>query len=181
MSTSAQDKPDSRLSCQLHTACRDAAQGLATHTHVPDTQGQSFQGMRSDHEGVSLLVVAHAPLATALRDLAQHVFGPNTPVSAVDVLPGACVQDSSEPLLNQIKALDQGAGVLIMTDLIGASPCNVCASAARLAREAGIGCEVITGVNAGMILRAIGYRHLDLKALTLQVIEGAAKAVMRVD
>lgn len=137
----------------------------------------------SDSSGppVALVVVAHTPLASALRDIAQHVFGHDAPITAIDVLPGACAEDSSEAMLNQIKALDQGAGVLIMTDLPGASPCNVCASAAAMAREQGIACEVITGVNAAMILRAISYREQDIVSLAQHVIEGASKAVMKLD
>lgn len=130
---------------------------------------------------VALVVVAHSPLASALRDIAQHVFGHDAPITAIDVLPGACAEDSSDAMLNQIKVLNQGSGVLMMTDLPGASPCNVCASAASMAREQGIPCEVITGVNAAMVLRAISYREQDIMSLTQHVIEGASRTVMRVD
>ncbi|WP_159078805.1 PTS sugar transporter subunit IIA [Orrella marina] len=136
---------------------------------------------QSGNPPVALVVVAHTPLASALRDIARHVFGHDAPITAIDVLPGACAEDSSGAMLNQLKVLNQGSGVLMMTDLPGASPCNVCTSAAEMAREQGIPCEVITGVNAAMVLRAISYREQDIMSLAQQVIEGASKTVMRVD
>lgn len=132
-------------------------------------------------DSVALMIVAHAPLANALKDVARHVFGQDVPLTAVDVLPGACAADSSAALLERIRSVNEGGGVLVMTDLPGASPSNVCARAAAMARDQGLACHVIGGVNAAMVLRAVSYRESALQSLIEQVLEGAAQAVMRVD
>lgn len=131
---------------------------------------------------VAILVVAHAPLASALKSVAEHVFGEQAALlTAVDVLPGACAADSAGALVARLQALDQGSGVLVLTDLPGASPCNICVQACREARALGVGCELITGVNAAMVLRAISRRETGLAALSQCAIEGAAQALLRVD
>lgn len=153
---------------------------LSSRLHVTETPENPVPDDKAG-PGVALMIVAHTPLASAFKDVARHVFGQDAAIRAIDVLPGACAADSSQTLLDQIKMIDEGAGVLIMTDLPGASPCNICASAAALARQEGVACQVVAGVNAAMILRAVSYRDRDLETLTQQVVQGASRAVMRVD
>ncbi len=153
---------------------------LWSRLYVADSVQSTVSAQESGPQ-VALMIVAHTPLATALKDVARHVFGGDTAIAAIDVLPGACAADSSQVLFDQIRMVNQGAGVLVMTDLPGASPCNICASAAALARQQGIACRVVAGVNAAMILRAVSYRDRDLETLTEQVVQGASRAVMRVD
>lgn len=157
-----------------------ALRRLSSRQHVTDSSPNPVPS-RSSGPAVALMVVAHTPLASALKDVARHVFGQDVALTAIDVLPGDCAVESSASLLETIKSLDQGAGVLVMTDLPGASPCNICASAAALARQDGVAFHVVAGVNAAMILRAVSYRDRDLETLTQQVVEGASRAVMRVD
>jgi|GEM_PF-247021 len=148
----------------------------------PDQSEKPATAQASPNEQkVALLVIAHTPSASALKSVAEHVFGSNISLTAIDVLPGANASDSTEALLGQLRALNQGKGVLIMTDLPGASPANVCTSAASRARQEGIACEVVSGVNAAMLLRALTYQDDDLEKLATAVISGASKAVTRIE
>ena len=104
---------------------------------------------------IGLLVVAHDPLAKALLDCAKHVFGSDPPhCLALDV------PAEADPLvwLEKARALhaevDQGDGVLVLTDMFGGTPTNIAAQLARPRRTA-----VLTGVNLPMLLRAINYRE----------------------
>jgi len=128
-----------------------------------------------------IMVVAHAPLASALKSVAEHVFGGTTAVTAIDVLPGACAADSTDALVDRITSLDAGAGVLLMTDLPGASPSNICIEACHRARSKGTRCEVVCGVNAAMVLRAVTYREHDLVSTADHALKGAAQTLLRVD
>lgn len=124
----------------------------------------------------AILIVAHEPLATALRVACLHVFPEaSASVIAVDVVASA----TSEQTLEQINAALQLIGeveILVLTDVFGASPCNVTqhALAGRRAR-------LIAGVNLPMILRAVNYLGEPLETLVPKVLAGAAQCIMAVN
>lgn len=131
---------------------------------------------------VAVAVVVHAPLGSALKSVAEHVYGEHVQLTAIDVLPGACADDSTDSLLDRVISLDQGAGVMLMTDLPGASPANICVRACQRARERGVVCEVVAGVNASMVLRMLNRRGTTNMAEMVQnAIDGANQTVMRIE
>jgi PTS system ascorbate-specific IIA component len=122
-----------------------------------------------------ILLIAHAPLASALRDCALHVF-PDCAhaVIAIDVLPDASPEDSlqaAQQLLGNPLAQD----TLVLTDVFGATPSNV---AKRLV--SGMPSRLIAGVNLPMLLRTVCYRHEALEVLTQRALSGGAQGVMQV-
>lgn len=132
-------------------------------------------------ESIALMVIAHAPLAGALCEVARHVFGEDAPVTPVDILPGASAEDHAQSIARRIRRVDEGRGVLIMTDLPGASPSNISVSAAHTVRGHGHACQVIGGVNAAMVLRAINYRGQPLEVLAEQAMQGGVRVIVRLD
>ncbi|MBS0507058.1 MAG: PTS fructose transporter subunit IIA [Proteobacteria bacterium] len=123
-----------------------------------------------------LFIIAHAPLAHALRECALHVFPDCTDeVLVLDVPP----QEPPELTLAAAQALlaSQGeAPVLVLTDVLGATPCNV---AQRLVD--GRRSRLIAGVNLPMLLRAWCYRAEPLDALVARALAGATQGVVLVD
>ena len=122
-----------------------------------------------------ILIVAHAPLASALRQCVLHVFpdSANT-VLALDVQPNV----PPEETLTQARMLVQQTGMpqtLVLTDIFGATPCNV---AQKLVD--GVSARLITGVNLPMLLRAVSYRHESLEALVSRAMVGGSQGVMQV-
>jgi PTS system ascorbate-specific IIA component len=130
---------------------------------------------------VVVVVVVHAPLGSALKSIAEHTYGEHADLTVIDVLPGACADDSTGGLLDRLQTLDQGAGVLLLTDLPGASPANICMRASGFAKAAGTHCQVVSGVNAAMVLRVLNYHTSDLDELSRVAIEGAIQTIKRVD
>jgi PTS system ascorbate-specific IIA component len=130
---------------------------------------------------VVVVAVVHAPLGAALKAIAEHIYGEHTELTVIDVLPGACADDSTGGLLDRIQSLDKGAGVLLLTDLPGASPANICIRACGFAKAAGTQCQVVAGVNAAMILRVLNYHTSHLDELSQVAIEGATQTIKRVD
>lgn len=126
---------------------------------------------------VAVVVIAHQPLASALVQAAQHVYS-RDPCAAARQLAGLDVAaDAQIPAVlaqaNEIvQRVDRGQGVLILTDVIGASPANV---AARLARPGRV--AVAAGVNLPMLLRALCYADLTLDELLAKALEGGARGV----
>lgn len=122
-----------------------------------------------------LLVIAHAPLATALRAVAQHVY-PDCAASlaAFDVpadMPIEQVEARAAALLSSLGTPE----ALILTDVFGATPCNV---AQRLAD--GVRVKVVTGVNVPMLWRSLCYAAEPLDSLVARALAGAAQGAMQV-
>lgn len=122
-----------------------------------------------------LLLLAHAPLASALHAVAQHVY-PDCAgrLRALDVAPG----EAPEAVEARARAAiaDLGAAeVLIMTDVFGATPSNV---AQKLADGQKV--KLLTGVNVPMLWRALGYCSEPLESLVVRALAGAAQGTMQV-
>lgn len=124
----------------------------------------------------SLLVIAHAPLASALQSVAEHVYpGCSASLSVLDVPAAAQIEEveaEAAKLLAQMGARD----VLILTDVFGATPCNV---ARKLAD--GVRVKVVTGVSVPMLWRALGYANEPLDSLVARALAGAMQGTMQVE
>lgn len=123
----------------------------------------------------SLLLVAHAPLATSLQAVAQHVYPDcQSQVAAVDVPAGASLDEAQAAIRSALAA--QGTGeVLILVDVFGATPCN-----AALAAAAGLPVRVVAGVNVPMLWRTLCYMDNSLDDLVTRAVAGASQGVMHV-
>ncbi len=122
-----------------------------------------------------IVIIAHAPLASALRQCVGHVFPDRVQeVVAVDVLPQASVADSVAQA-RQAAAPLGAAPLLLLTDVLGATPCNV-------ARQllAGRPAQLLAGVNLPMLLRAVTYQHEPLAALAARALQGGTQGVVQV-
>lgn len=122
-----------------------------------------------------ILVIAHTPLASALRQCVLHVFpDADQAVQALDVPPN---QPPDETLANAQHMMDLHAAssFLVLTDVFGATPCNI-ASKLVEGQEA----KLITGVNLPMLLRAVSYRHEPLDQLATRAHMGGTQGVMPV-
>jgi mannose PTS system EIIA component len=121
-----------------------------------------------------LLIMAHAPLASALREVAAHVF-PDcvATLGVLDVL-AQWDADQTEAALRQHLASQAHAQTLILTDVFGATPCNV---AHRLAD--GVNIRVVAGVNVPMLWRALCYAKEPLDALVARAVAGGTQGVMQ--
>ena len=119
--------------------------------------------------------LAHAPLASALRQCVLHVF----PDSAASVLAFDIQGDVpfDETLAGVRIALDQlkEPQKLVLTDVFGATPCNVAQKVVDGARS-----RLIAGVSLPMLLRAVTYRREALDVLVARAMAGGTQGVMQV-
>ena len=127
----------------------------------------------------AILLIAHAPLANALRQCALHVFPDcDSLVAAIDVQPNLSPDETlatARIALEQLSRLPKVSGVLVLTDIFGATPSNV---AQKLVD--GVASRLITGVNLPMLLRSVSYRHEPLEALVSRAVVGGTQGVMQV-
>jgi len=102
---------------------------------------------------VGMLIVTHGRLGEGLLDAMQMIAGPQEKVDFVSLKEGDSIDELKERILNTVKMLDDGSGVLVFVDMFGASPSN---AAAYLLNE---NVEVITGVNLPMLLEIVSFRE----------------------
>jgi PTS system mannose-specific IIA component len=122
-----------------------------------------------------ILIIAHAPLANALRQCVLHVFPDAAQgVAAFDVQPNVPPEETLAGVRMALALLNTPQA-LVLTDIFGATPCNV---AQKLVD--GLTTKLIAGVNLPMLLRAVTYRHESLDALVTRALAGGTQGVMSV-
>jgi PTS system ascorbate-specific IIA component len=123
-----------------------------------------------------LLIIAHAPLASSLKTVAEHTYPDcGRTLAALDVppdMPPDQIEARGRELLQRVRSPQ----ALILTDVFGATPCNV---ALRLAED-GAQVKVVAGVNVPMLWRTLCYAESSLDALVARAIAGATQGVMQV-
>lgn len=122
---------------------------------------------------IGILIVAHGTLGESLIQCATHVLGSRPgQVVALDVSAQTqlCMLDDAQQLLRD---LDQGEGVLLLSDIYGATPCN---TMCRLIEPGRV--EGIAGVNLPMLMRAITYRHLTMAELLVKAVTGGQEGIL---
>ena len=122
-----------------------------------------------------LLVIAHAPLASALRAVAEHVYPECSESLVAFDVPADMQAEQAEEQAAALLARIDSAEVLILTDVFGATPCNV---AQRLAD--GVRVKVVTGVNVPMLWRSLCYAGEPLDKLVARALAGATQGAMQV-
>ncbi|MGX4644078.1 PTS sugar transporter subunit IIA [Massilia sp. SYSU DXS3249] len=126
---------------------------------------------------VGILLLTHAPLGQAFIAAVAHVFrGPTERFEAIDVVADEDTHTVHERAREAIARLDEGDGVLVITDIKGGTPANCCNS---LASDGHV--EVIAGISLPMLLRAITYRRDTLDVVVEMALAGAQNGAVRVD
>ena len=116
---------------------------------------------------VGILLLTHGRLGDALIECASHVLGGQLPVELAVLSAGQDepVDEVEAKARQLLENLNQGAGVLVLTDLLGATPARV---ATRLIEPGKV--EALSGVSLPMLLRAINYRNRLLPALAKKAL-----------
>ncbi|HCX34883.1 MAG TPA: PTS fructose transporter subunit IIA [Rhodocyclaceae bacterium] len=125
---------------------------------------------------IGLFLVTHGSLGESLIQCACHVLNRRPPQLAQI---GVSAQDDPLDILptarQWLQLVDSGHGVLILTDVFGATPANI---ALKLLEPGRV--EALAGVNLPMLLRALTYRDRDLATLTTKALAGGRDGVLRV-
>ena len=129
-----------------------------------------------------IVIVVHAPLGEAMREFAVHVLGESGNLMAVhDIQPDDSPDDLVPVVLRDVRAADEGQGVLVLTDLIGATPANIAKRAVAEAQAQGTQCCVVAGLNTSMLLRALTSRDQGLAETRAKALAGGVQGCLQVD
>jgi PTS system ascorbate-specific IIA component len=124
---------------------------------------------------VGILIVSHGAFGESLIHCASHVLG-KRPLYLRQL--GVTIHDDPDAILpvaeDLIRFLDQGAGVLVFTDIYGATPSNIASRILRAGRVEGL-----AGVNLPMLIRALTYRDEPLEVVIDKALSGGVEGVTR--
>ena len=124
---------------------------------------------------IGILIVSHGAFGEALIHCASHVLG-KRPLRVRQV--GVTIHDEPEAILPQaqdlVRQLDTGNGVLVLTDMLGATPSNI---ATRLLVPGKV--EGVSGVSLPMLIRALTYREESLPTVVAKAMSGGCEGVAR--
>ena len=115
---------------------------------------------------IGVVVASHGGLCRELLITAEMILGPAAQTAAAPLATGVSLQDFAAQLRQAVAALQQEAGVLLLADLAGGTPCNV---AAVLAAQSE-GLRVVAGVNLPMLLEVLSRRE----GVSLEELAGIA-------
>lgn len=125
---------------------------------------------------IGIFLITHGSLGESLIQCACHVLNKRPPQIAQL---GVSAQDDPLDVLpvaeQMVSLVDLGDGVAVLTDIYGATPCNVASKLIRAGRV-----EVIAGVNLPMLLRALTYRDRDMTTLIQRAVTGGCDGVVHV-
>lgn len=123
---------------------------------------------------IGILIVTHGMLGESLIQCASHVLGARP--SQLLQLDVESHDDPAALLLHAqqlVKELDQGQGVLILSDIYGATPCNI---VGRLLEPGRV--EGVAGINLPMLVRTLTYRNGNLPKLIEKALSGGREGVI---
>lgn len=108
---------------------------------------------------IGIVLITHGRLGEALREIVEHVVGTQRQLETLAVDHADDVAALRPALLDRVRRVDTGDGVLVLTDIFGSTPSNVALSV----RREGV-VEVMAGVNVPMLVKlakARAQRDLD--------------------
>jgi PTS system ascorbate-specific IIA component len=125
---------------------------------------------------IGLLIISHGSVGKSMVLCAEQILGKKIPnLVCLGVKRHDGLEKTFEEAQDAITLLDQGDGVLVLSDVFGATPCNV---AARLAQGGKV--EVVSGLSMPMLFRVLNYRHLPLSELVEKALAGGKDGIVRV-
>ncbi len=123
---------------------------------------------------IGLLIVTHDQIGQALLDAALGMIGEQPlRTRTVAVTADSSPEQAMAEARRALKELDQGEGVLILTDMFGSTPSNIAAS---LLDQPHI--MVVTGINLPMLIRVLNYSHLGLAELAQKATSGGHDGII---
>ncbi|PPC92812.1 MAG: PTS fructose transporter subunit IIA [Methylotenera sp.] len=126
---------------------------------------------------IGILIIAHGSLGESLLDCAKHVLGKEPQQMAYLAVKNNDDLSTVLPKAKEMVAqLNTGSGVLVLSDMYGATPCN---TVGKLLKPGII--EGVAGVNLPMLVRTLNYRDISLRELVEKAVSGGREGVVHFD
>lgn len=102
---------------------------------------------------VGIVIMSHGSLSTGIVEAAEVILGPIEQIATVSLKSGEGIEELNADFLAALEQADTGDGVLVLTDLIGGSPCNV--ASMNLAEKP---YQLVSGFNLPMLIEVLSSR-----------------------
>ncbi len=122
---------------------------------------------------IGMVVVTHGDLASEFIGALEHVVGPQEQIAKVCIGPDDDMEARRQDIIDQVKAVDKGEGVVVLTDMFGGTPSNLAISI-----MGGGAIEVIAGINLPMLIKLATVRKSeDLRTSVTEAQEAGRRYI----
>ena len=102
---------------------------------------------------IGIVLVSHARIAKEMLDVIQHIVGPQENIIAISIFPNDDMEKKRIEIIDSVKEVDLGKGVIVLTDMFGGTPSNLAISVMESEKI-----EVVAGVNLPMLIKMMSIR-----------------------
>jgi PTS system mannose-specific IIA component len=124
---------------------------------------------------IGMVLVTHGHLAEEFIAALEHVVGHQEQVSAVCIGPDDDMEQRRRDILDSVGAVDDGSGVVVLTDMFGGTPSNLAISIMDKAKV-----EVIAGVNLPMLIKLSSVRRQEPLARSVAAARDAGRKYINI-
>ena len=103
---------------------------------------------------IGIVLVSHANIAKEMLDVVEHIVGPQNQIISISIFPKDDMEKKRIEILNSVKKVDSGNGVVVLTDMFGGTPSNLAISVMENEKI-----EVVAGVNLPMLIKMMSIRE----------------------
>jgi PTS system mannose-specific IIA component len=122
---------------------------------------------------IGIVLVAHGRLGAEFHAALEHVAGPQKQISSIAIGPVDDIEQRQQDIISAITKVDDGAGVVVLTDMFGGTPSNLAISVMN-----GSNFEVIAGVNLAMLIKLASVRETSsLEQAVIQAQDAGRKHI----
>tara|TARA_Y100000766_G_C18627092_1_gene468948 strand:+ start:195 stop:617 length:423 start_codon:yes stop_codon:yes gene_type:complete len=102
---------------------------------------------------IGIVLVSHANIAKEMLGVIEHIVGPQDQLMAISIFPKDDMEKKRQEILDSVKKVDSGKGVIVLTDMFGGTPSNLAISVMENEKI-----EVVAGVNLPMLIKMMSIR-----------------------
>jgi PTS system mannose-specific IIA component len=124
---------------------------------------------------IGIVLVTHGRLAEEFRHALEHVVGPQSHLATISIGADDDMEQRRRDIIDAVAAVDDGAGIIILTDMFGGTPSNLAISVMEPGRV-----EVIAGMNLPMLIKLSGVRQRDDMKSALDEAQTAGRKYINV-
>jgi PTS system mannose-specific IIA component len=124
---------------------------------------------------IGMVLVTHGNLAEEFVDALQHVVGEQEHIATVCIGPDDDMEQRRKDILQSIAKVDQGKGVILLTDMFGGTPSNLAISVIDKANV-----EVIAGINLPMLIKLASVRKSNSMLDTVNSAQEAGRKYINI-
>jgi mannose PTS system EIIA component len=124
---------------------------------------------------IGMVLVSHGQLATEFRAAMEHVVGRQKQLAVVCIGPEDDMDSRRSEIVEAIRGVDSGAGVVVLTDMFGGTPSNLAISAMN-----GTNVEVVAGINLPMLVKLAKVREGAVLAEAVTQAQDAGRKYINV-